>query len=211
MKKLKIELTKKFVSFVLPDIRNIIPDGTSLVIPSQKSPKGVRVPEVIAISGNVGLNILKILIALPYLLKTIHYAKKSSRTIKKLPQNAKKKANEKFFKELEVYSKNLGCSDIGYTEVPIEYVFRNRALLFKNAIILIMDMNKEKIKQAPSVVADKEVWRTYAELSKAVYKLSEFMKKKDTMHNPILLLGAARILFFLLKKRGLDISESMVF
>ncbi|MHA1383717.1 MAG: hypothetical protein ACTSR3_08195 [Candidatus Helarchaeota archaeon] len=76
MKKLKIELTKKFVSFVLPDIRNIIPDGTSLVIPSQKSPKGVRVPEVIAISGNVGLNILKILIALPYLLKTIHYTKK---------------------------------------------------------------------------------------------------------------------------------------
>ncbi len=38
---------------------------------------------------------------------------------------------------------------MGYTEVPREHIFRNRAILFKNAIVLTMEMDKEKIKTAP--------------------------------------------------------------
>jgi len=43
---------------------------------------------------------------------------------------------------------------------------------------LIIFRDKDKIKQAPCLMADKEVWRTNAKLSKAVYKISKFIKKK---------------------------------
>jgi|GEM_PF-2648939 len=35
--------------------------------------------------------------------------------------------------------RELGCSTIGYMEVPREHIFSNRLLLFKNAIVLITD------------------------------------------------------------------------
>jgi len=65
MKRLEIELTKKFVSYVLLDIRDIVPDGTPLMEPSHNSPKGMKGPEAIAISGDISWHGLKILIALP--------------------------------------------------------------------------------------------------------------------------------------------------
>lgn len=127
----------------------------------------------------MGWHALKLLIILPYILKTMYYARKCVKSVEKNPLNAKKKADEKFLEELETQARNLGISAIGYTEVPRQYIFRNSVLLFKNAIVLTMDMDKEKIKKAPGIAAAIEVWRTYAELAKAVYKLSEFMRKRD--------------------------------
>lgn len=50
-------------------------------------------------------------------------------------------------------------------------------ILYKNAIVLIMGMKKERIKKAPDIEASKEVWRTYAALSKVAYLLSDVMRK----------------------------------
>jgi len=83
----------------------------------------------------------------------MYYARKCVKSVKKNSLNAKKKADKEVFSELEVYARKLGISDIGYTEVPREYIFKNSVLLFKNAIVLLMDMDKEKIEKAPSVSA----------------------------------------------------------
>ncbi|WP_346766020.1 4Fe-4S dicluster domain-containing protein [Thermococcus sp. M39] len=200
---LKVKIARKFVSFILPDVRKLVPEGTPLIEPSPNSPIGMRVPEVIAVSGNIGWHALKLFAVLPYLLKTVFYARKSVMSIKKNPPNAKKKADEKFFRELESYARKLGISAIGYTEVPREYIFRNRVLLFKNAIVLIMDMDKEKINKAPSIAAGKEVWRTYAELSKAVYKLAEFMRKRGYNAQPDPPIGGSTNFVLLAQKAGL--------
>jgi len=181
----------------------IVPKGTLLIEPSSHSPEGMRVPEVIAVSGHTGWQILKLLLVLPYLLKTIFYARKSVISVKKNYTITRKKTDEKFFEELETYAKKLECSSIGYTEVPKEYIFRNRALLFKNAIVLTLDMDKEKIKQAPNMAAGKEVWRTYAELSKAVYKISNFMRKKGYNVQPDPPIGGNTNFVLLAQKAGL--------
>jgi epoxyqueuosine reductase len=203
MKNIKIKLTKKFVDYVLPDIRKVVPKDTPLVEPTPISPKGMRVPEVVAIEGDAGWQALKLLVTLPSLLKTLYYARRSSKSIKRLLKNVNKKADKNFFKELEAYTKKLGCSDIGYTEVPREYIFSNRKLLFKNAVVLIMDMNKEKIRQAPGLAAGKEVWRTYAELSMVVYKIAEFMRKKGYNAQPDPPIGGSTNFVLLAQKAGL--------
>ncbi|KPU62844.1 [Fe-S]-binding protein [Thermococcus sp. EP1] len=200
---MKIRITRKFVSFILPDVQKLVPRNTPLVEPSPTSPIGMRVPEVIAVSGKIGWHALKLFTVLPYILKTAFYARRSVRSIKKNPPSAKKKAGGKFFKELELYAKKLGISAIGYTEIPREYVFRNRALLFKNAIVLIMDMDKEKINKAPGITAGKEVWRTYAELSKAVYKLAEFIRKHGYNAQPDPPIGGSTNFVLLAQKAGL--------
>ena len=133
---LKVKIAKRIVSWVLSDIRKLVPEGTPLIEPSPSSPEGKRVPEVIAVSGHLGWHALKLLVILPYILKTMYYARKCIKSIRKNPLNAKKKANEEFFKELETHARKLGISSIGYTNVPREYIFRNSVLLFKNALVL---------------------------------------------------------------------------
>jgi len=79
-----------------------------LIEPFPSSPEGMRVPEVVAVSGHLGWHALKLLVVLPYVLKTMYYARKCVKSIKKNPPGAKKKANEEFFKELETRARKLG-------------------------------------------------------------------------------------------------------
>jgi predicted fused transcriptional regulator/phosphomethylpyrimidine kinase len=154
---LKVRIARRIVSWVLPDIRKLVPEGTPLVEPSPSSPEGKRVPEVVAVSGRMGWYAVKLVFILPYALKAMYYARKCVKSVKRNPPNARRKADGEFFRELEAYARKPGISAIGYTEVPGEYIFRNRVLLFKNAIVLIMDMDREKMKKAPSIATCIEV------------------------------------------------------
>ncbi|NJE85922.1 epoxyqueuosine reductase [Thermococcus sp. CX2] len=203
MTSLKVKLARKFVSFVLPDVRKLVPPGTQVIEPSPSSFDGRTVPEVVAIHGRPGIHILKMLVIIPYLIKTAYYARKSIKSVRKNPKNPKRVADEEFFRELEAYAKELGVSAIGYTEVPVEYIFKNRALLFKNAIVLLMDMRKERIEKALGLVAGMEVWRTYAELSKVVYKLSEFLRERGYAAQPDPPIGGSTNFPLLAQKAGL--------
>lgn len=207
MGKIKIGLIRRFVDFALPHPGRAVPEDTPLIEPSPNSPEGMAVPEVIAVHGDLRGHMLKVLSAsphlLPHLLRALYYARKSSRSIKRLPPDARRKADESFFEELEAYARELGCSAVGYTEVPSEYIFKNRALLFRNAIVLIMGMDREKIEQAPGLAAGMEVWRTYAELSRAVYKVSEFMRERGYNAQPDPPIGGSTNFPLLAQKAGL--------
>jgi len=71
MKELKIRLVQKMISFILPNIKKLITKNTSLLMASPNPPKGMRVPEVIATDRYGRRHELKILLLIPYLLKTI--------------------------------------------------------------------------------------------------------------------------------------------
>jgi len=66
-----------------------------------------------------------------------------------------------------------------------------------------MDMNKEKIKHAPGIAAGKEVWRTYARSGRAVYRLSEFIKKRGYNAQPDPPVGGSSNFALLAQKAGL--------
>lgn len=71
IKELKIRLVQKIISFILSDIKKLSTKNTSLSMASPNSPKSIRVPKVIATDGYGGRHKLKMLLSIPYLLKTI--------------------------------------------------------------------------------------------------------------------------------------------
>ena len=93
------------------------------------------------------------LLVLSYLAGTAYYSRKCVTGVRRNPLRGKKRAPPQFFEELEVYSKSLGVSKVGYTKLTLELAFSNKAMLFENAIVLIGEMRKGEISKAPGVRA----------------------------------------------------------
>jgi len=112
------------------------------------------------------------------LVAAIYEMAKSASSIKTNPYAGKKRIDPDTLKELEEYAKSLGISEIGYTEVNTKYIFRNFRILYKNAMVFTIEMNKEKIKLAPSIPSFIEVFRTYYEVGVIVNKVAIFLRER---------------------------------
>jgi len=64
-------------------------------------------------------------------------------------------------KEFEEFAKSNGIGAIGYTKLPPHLIFKDRAVLYDTAIVLIMEMDKQAIMNAPSIETFKMVMSTY--------------------------------------------------
>ncbi|NJF24443.1 4Fe-4S dicluster domain-containing protein [Thermococcus sp. Bubb.Bath] len=199
---LKAKLARKFVYTVFPDVRKYTSIKPAFGN-SPDSPEGRLVPEVVALHGKPGIHILKMVLVLPYLLGTAYYARKSVTSVRRNPERGKKIAPPEFFEELELYAKSLGVLEVGYTKLTPDLVFSNRAVLFENAIVLIGEMRKGEIAKAPGVRAGIEVWRTYYRLTKAAYKIAEFLRKGGYNAQPDPAVGGSTNFPLLAQKAGL--------
>lgn len=103
--------------------------------------------------------------------------KKATRTLKKNPQEPKNIANDDFFTKLEEYAESIDLK-IGYTKLTQDLIFNNHAVIFDNAIVLSMEMDKKKIDNAPSLKTGRMVIRTYDELGIRVNKITKFVRKE---------------------------------
>ncbi|WP_367884707.1 4Fe-4S dicluster domain-containing protein [Thermococcus sp. JCM 11816] len=76
-------------------------------------------------------------------------------------------------------------------------------MLFENAIVLIGEMRKEEIAKAPGVRAGIEVWRTYYRLTRAAYKIAEFLRERGYNAQPDPAVGGSTNFPLLAQKAGL--------
>lgn len=102
----------------------------------------------------------------------------SARSIRKNPFCGQKDINPSTLNELENYVKSLGIAEIGYTVVNPSYIFRNFRILFPNAIVFTIEMDREKIRQAPSIPSFIEIFRTYYEVGVIVNKVATFLRRR---------------------------------
>ena len=65
----------------------------------------------------------------------------------------------------------------GFTEVPTELIFKNKAILFNYALVAIQEMDKEKINTAPDLGAGEEVLAVYNSLGLAVNDIARWLRK----------------------------------
>lgn len=93
------------------------------------------------------------------------------------PQNPKETATKEFIEEFEQYAYSLGVSDMGYIKVVPELVFKDKVGLYSNAIVLTLEMDKEKIKKAPSSETHTMIHNTYSNLDDIMHKLASFLRK----------------------------------
>ncbi|NJE04796.1 4Fe-4S dicluster domain-containing protein [Thermococcus sp. M36] len=199
---LKAKLARKFVYTIFPDVRKFT-DKKPALEQSLHSPEGRLVPEVVALYGRPGIHILKMVLVLPYLIGTAYYTRKSVASVRRNPLKGKKKAPSEFFEELESYAESLGVSRLGYTRLTPELVFSNRTVLFENAIVLLMEMRRSEISKAPGVGAGIEVWRTYYRLTRAAYRIAEFLRKNGFNAQPDPAIGGSTNFPLLAQKAGL--------
>jgi len=113
-----------------------------------------------------------------YLVAAIKEMAKSAKSVLDNPYTGKNTIDANTLKELEEYAHSLGVTDIGYTRVNPRYIFNGFKLLFPNAIVFTMQMDREKIKQAPSMPSFIEIFRTYLQLGVIVNEVAEFLRER---------------------------------
>jgi len=113
-----------------------------------------------------------------YLVAAIKEMAKSAKSVLDNPYTGKVTIDADTLKELEEYAHSIGVTDIGYTKVNSRFIFNGFKLLFPNAIVFTMQMDREKIKQAPSMPSFIEIFRTYLQLGVIVNQVSEFLRER---------------------------------
>jgi NAD-dependent dihydropyrimidine dehydrogenase PreA subunit len=101
----------------------------------------------------------------------------SLETIDKNPKAPNDTVSEAFLQEFEDYAYSLGIGAIGYTKLPREAVFRDKAVLFDRVIVVAMEMDKNKIDAAPSAETMHMVMDTYYGLGRAVNSLVDYLRR----------------------------------
>lgn len=76
----------------------------------------------------------------------------SVKSLKNNPEKPQFSADADFIHRFEEYALSLGIDKIKYVKVPPELIFRDKSVLFENAIILIMEMDKTAIDKAPVMI-----------------------------------------------------------
>lgn len=114
---------------------------------------------------------------IPIMIPTMFGIRKSLLSLKDNPSTPKKSIDENLLSEIERYALDLGASSIGYTRVPSQWVFQNKAILYNNAIVLAMEMDKNGIDTAPSVSCQKTVFETYRDLGRIANRIAIFLRR----------------------------------
>ena len=106
-----------------------------------------------------------------------HNIRLSLSSLDQNPQLPKTEVDESFLTEFANYAKSLGVASVDYAKLPREYIFRGKAVLFDNVIILSMEMDRDKIAMAPSPQTQIMILRTYNDLGIAANKLTDYLRQ----------------------------------
>jgi Pyruvate/2-oxoacid:ferredoxin oxidoreductase delta subunit len=103
-----------------------------------------------------------------------------NKTIDTLPDNPASPTNGTsgdFIDTLKEYAYSQGVDIIHFTKLPRDLFFQEFGVLYDNAIVLAMEMSKEKIDQAPSQATFKMVFDTYDSLGIAANRIAAFLRE----------------------------------
>ncbi|MTI81021.1 MAG: hypothetical protein FH758_09070 [Firmicutes bacterium] len=90
-----------------------------------------------------------------YLTSSLKGMHESAKNVSKNPHTGMKTMDELTLREMEAYARELGVLSIGYTKVNPNFIFKDFEILYDNAVIFTMEMNKELINTNPSSECNK--------------------------------------------------------
>ena len=145
---------------------------------SNKSRDAVIIPLMLMQYGSIKDKLKSMKTTRPKLVTSITEMRRSAKGLKDNPKQGTKKIDTETLQQLQDYAIELGISQIGFTKVNPDYIFKNFEILYPNAMILTMNMEKNAMKHTPSTAATEEIWRTYSQLGITVNKLAKFLREK---------------------------------
>jgi ferredoxin len=132
-----------------------------------KVPAGTELPFKLRMAPTIG----------PLLASCIHQAKRAIRSVDENPRPAKQRLEPAFLERFERRARDAGVSVVGYTDLPRELIFRDKAVAFGRAIVLLKEMDPARIALAPSLATFRMVFETYDTLGKIVNDLSQYLRR----------------------------------
>ncbi|MHA2462887.1 MAG: 4Fe-4S binding protein [Candidatus Thorarchaeota archaeon] len=94
------------------------------------------------------------------------------------PSNPSASAKGEFLEQLREFSHSLGIGIIEYIKLPRDLIFQKFGVIFENAIVLAMEMDKDKIDKAPSQETMNMVFETYDSLGIAANNIAAFLREQ---------------------------------
>lgn len=189
-----------------PSIDKYIAKDDRPVKSDESSRIGVHIPDIIGEYGGGTMAALKTRLPIMHMMVScMAQAMKSARSITRNPRLGKTEISEKQLADLEKYAKSIGVSDIGYTKVDRDMIFKGEQILYENAIVFTIEMKKSEIDTAPSKTAIREIFRTYNQLGVIVNKISKFLRKQGFNAMAAPAIGGAVSYVPLAQKAGLGV------
>jgi len=153
-------------------------DLPGIIGPTSKSPTRFEIPlemmRLLQSRDDIEIRHIFPMRRLFSIIKNIHLSVDS---IKGNPIEARIEASNEFLDSLEGFIQSLGVAPFGYVKLPHDLIFKEFGVLYDNAIILAMEMNKENIDKAPSQATLNTVFGTYDDLGIAANKINEYLRE----------------------------------
>lgn len=115
---------------------------------------------------------------MPNMQRSNKQAMISSETLVKNPKNPLLEADQRLILEIEQLAKDWNCTAVGYAKVPEELIFQKCGIVYHNAIVLTMEMDRAKIALAPSIETMETVFQSYADLGEVVNLIADKLRER---------------------------------
>ncbi len=114
--------------------------------------------------------------SLPHVLSSVRNIKRSLREVEDDPAEPLTEMAEGARTGLEAFMRSVGVDAFGYTRVPPDLIFEGKAILHPDAIVLVMEMDKERMDAAPSPDTAVMVHETYDALGIAANRIARYLR-----------------------------------
>ncbi len=114
----------------------------------------------------------------PQMIGSILNIRKSIYDLDENPSLGKKQIDAQTLVELRAFAKSVGADEIGYCQVPQEWVFKNLAIRYTQAIVLVMEMDKDRMGLAPNPDTAVMVHETYNQLGQVSNKIADWLREQ---------------------------------
>lgn len=158
---------------------NAIADKPNAIIANEFSPIRFDIPTNIiefAEKGNKN-NLMNRSTILP-MRSNIRNINISIDSLDKNEECKRKNIDDNFLQNLKNFCNEQGIASIGFTKLPRRLIFKDKAVLFENAIVLTMEMDKDRIALAPHRKTVKMIMNTYNNLGIAANKVASYLRNK---------------------------------
>lgn len=157
--------------------QHYVKDRERLTYGTDNSREGLIVPELIFTYGKLKSHVTKFPRIVRWLIPAVFRRMNGYWCLKDNSETPQRVADSEFINRLGEYITSLGCSNYGFIEVPDNYIFRDKSILYSHAIVLTQVMNKENMKHAPNIKAGQEVWRVYNSLGGISNKVAKYLRR----------------------------------
>lgn len=112
----------------------------------------------------------------PQMIGSILNIRKSIYDLEKNPANGKRQIDAQTLADLRDFSRSVGADEIGFAAVPQKWVFKNLAIRYTQAIVLVMEMDKARMELAPNPDTAVMVHETYNQLGQVANQIADWLR-----------------------------------